>query len=127
MRTIDTLAHEYGWTDGTILDLTVAKARAYLDAASDRRKAEFRRTVSLQEWSTRVLASVTVAAGGNDKGGKMQKEVAKQSFPWDEDGKGPSAAKEQQPLTEDDDLSFLETGDLSAAEKNEGKSLPTAL
>lgn len=118
MTVVDTLAHEYGWSDQTILDLTVAKARSYMQAINTRRKGEFRRAISLTEWSTRLLAQVTLASAGGD--GEAQRSIAKETFPWHDD------EEPEEVLTEQDDLSFLETGDLSAAEKNVGKTLPFA-
>lgn len=120
MTTIDTLAHEYGWTDHEILDLSVAKVRGYLDAAMARRKAEFRRSIALTEWSTRLLGQATLAAAGAKS--EAQKEIGKASFPWEEDKA--EEDKKSEPLAEGDDLSFIETGDTKAAEKNAGKNLP---
>lgn len=121
MSVIDTLAHEYGWSDQSILSLTIAKARAFLDAANARRKGEFRRAISLTEWSTRLIAQTQAATAMGDTG-SLQKDVAKATFPWYEDSE---EAEVHKALTEDDDLSFLETGDLSAADKNAGKTLPS--
>lgn len=121
MSAIDVIAHEYGWPEAQILDLTIAKVRSFIEASQFRRRSEFRRTVALQEWSTRLIAQAALASGMNDTS-KQQKEIAKQSFPWFED-------REKQPdvtLTADDDLSFLETGDMSAADRNKGKQMPFA-
>lgn len=117
MRVIDLLAHEYGWSEPTILGMTIAKIRSYISAVNERRKSEFRRTVSLQEWSTRILAQVSASAGGAKQSdlAQMMRDIV---FPWgDED--------ETQPAQVDDpnDLSYLETGDSRAAEKNAGKNL----
>lgn len=121
MTVVDVLAHEYGWSDQTILNLTVAKARAYIDAVNHRLRGEFRKSIALTEWSTRLLALTTAASAGGS--GEMQRTIAKERFPWFEDEEESQEGESSGPVDEND-LSFLETGDTGAAEKNAGKTLP---
>lgn len=64
------------------------------------------------------MITQTQASASGDK--KFIESVAKEvKFPWD---KVEGDDSTPQHLTEDDDFSFIETGDLGAAEKNAGKN-----
>lgn len=118
MTIVDTIAAEYGWSMDQILDTTVARLRVCLDAIKARKKNEFRAKVALTEWSTKKIAMTVAATSGGEGARDMQMEIAKSNFPWE--------ASDEENVDHDldpNDLSFLETGDASAAEKNTGKSL----
>ena len=94
----------------------MAKIRSYIDAITFRRKNEFRREVSLLEWSTRIIAQVTASSAGA-KESDVAKMASKIVFPWGDDEVSSAAADDP------NDLSYLETGDVKAVERNVGKNL----
>ena len=68
------------------------------------------------EWSTRVLAQVSMSSSGA-KSSDVKEAMKSIEFPWE----NKKTEQHSGPVEADDDLSWLETGDLTAAEKNEGK------
>lgn len=116
MTVVDTMAHEYGWRVEEVLDLTIARTRSLMDAAMGRRKGDFRRQIALTEWSTQLIATAALAGPGQAKKEQIA-SVGKERFPWVD------SEDEKKKLAEGDDLSFLETGDLSAADRNAGRNL----
>ena len=118
MTLVDTFASEYGWTVDEILDTTIARLRKCLDSIKARQKNEFRKQVALTEWMTKVIATSIFGAQGGEGSAKAQDGILGMHFPWE--GSPKEEAKQD---FDPDDLSYLETGDLSAAEKNVGKRI----
>lgn len=107
--------------------MTVAKLARLVSSVKSRRDSVFIRQTSITEWSTRLIATV-VAGTAQDESGKFQGQVAKIGFPWAEFGfpevaGAMSSAGSLSDAGEPGDLSYLETGDTSAAEKNAGKDI----
>lgn len=119
MTLVDTIAAEYGWSVEDILDTTVARLRACLDSIQVRHKATYRATVALTEWSTKRIAMTVAATAGGEGSRELQMEIAKSNFPWEASPEDVA----HDPGLDPNDLSFIETGDLSAADRNEGKNL----
>lgn len=92
-----------------------------MDRINARKKTEYRKLIYLTEWSTKLIAG-TVAAAAGEGGDKAAQKIAEQKFPWEGD---PETLQQSAGDFDPDDMSFLETGDLSAADKNAGKSLPS--
>lgn len=55
-RTFDLLASEYGWTDETVLDLTLGRLRQCREIVFERQAEERRRDLSVREVELRILA-----------------------------------------------------------------------
>lgn len=51
------ISSEYGWTDETILDLTLGRIRQIAAAITERKLAEDKREKSLIEWQTRLICA----------------------------------------------------------------------
>lgn len=107
-----------------VLDLTIAKLSKLIEAIKERNDAKFVRDTIITEWSTKMVASV-VAGTAQDESGKFKKSVDKLRFPWKEFGFGQIETLEQPEENDPNDLSYLETGDMLAADKNAGKQLPS--
>lgn len=58
-RAMDAISSEYGWTDDTILDLTLARLRQILAAIAERTYARLHREDERTEWQTSRLAEFT--------------------------------------------------------------------
>lgn len=117
------IASEYGWKIEDILDMKISILSKMVDIIKERHDVTFMRDTMALEWQTQVLAVVT-AKTAQDESGKFAKEVGKMRFPWKEFGY-PEVLGEKEDDFDPNDLSYLETGDLSAADKNAGKNLPS--
>lgn len=67
-RLFDVISSEYNWTDETILDLPVCRARQIAAVIEQRQRAVFQQQANLTEWSTRVLAEFIAATVPVSKG-----------------------------------------------------------
>ena len=115
------LAKEYGWDIESILDMRISVLSKLSDSIKDRKDAQFLQNTLIAEWQVRTTISV-IASAAQDESGKFAKEVGKIRFPWEEFGFPEVLGKTEKDF-DPDDLSYLETGDLSAADRNAGKAL----
>lgn len=76
-----------------------------VDSIKERQKAKLKQSVLIQEWAAKHVAGV-VAGSVEDKGGKFQKAVSKQRFPWKEFG-FPEMVEDYDFDDEDEDDEFL--------------------
>lgn len=64
------ISSEYGWTDETILDLTIGRIRQVSAAITERKLAEEKKNRSLLAWQTRTICQFLAAANQSMEGGE---------------------------------------------------------
>lgn len=79
------------------------------------------------EWSTRMIVQAVVSAAGADEK-TVTKAVENVKFPWPDDNGGFSDKPSDEDIIAaggdpDNEFWWIETGDLSAADKNAGKNI----
>lgn len=67
-RTFDLISSEYGWTDGQILELTLARLRQIRDVINVRRQEQLDQRLTYKEIEVRAITSAIHAAAGNRRG-----------------------------------------------------------
>jgi len=76
-----------------------------VDNIKERQRVRLKQTIVIQEWAAKHIAGV-VAGSVEDKGGKFQKAVSKQRFPWKEFG-FPEMVNEDDDYDDEDDTEYF--------------------
>lgn len=83
------ISSEYGWTDGQILDLTLARLRQIRDVIQKKHQELLKERLTYKEIEVRALLGAIHSAAGNKKGA-----AASQKFSFHK--QAPAVAKESQ-------------------------------